>query len=428
MIAIDFVLFTIVSGVNAYLPLFLRLKAFSATQIGFLFGVFNMAGIIVPLILTPVTNRRGGLSLWMFFCSLIMVFSPLMIFGFDGFYLTAVAMALFAGFYKYAIPLTDSLITQSLGEHQERYGMIRVTGTIGFIVMSLIMQRFVHLDSIRWWEMGLWYSVPGLVLAVLVFGKMMQDGRAGGAKGTEGRTERTEGTALRDSDVHKTAGTALREANAPEADEKEGRVKTEGTTLTITLLSSFGPEFYLMLFVMFMQYLGMVPANQFLSIYATEKIGADISGLLWAINSIFELPFMFLSGWFIRKFGDRKIIVVCTFAVSIRLLIYAFIPSVAGCILGQCFHSLTFGLFFPACVSYCTRKSGFHKSARILSFSLLNGVTGLPVVIGSSVGGVIIDRLGYRMLFILFSLVPAIACSVYLVVKPLVSRREDRFC
>jgi PPP family 3-phenylpropionic acid transporter len=39
--------------------------------------------------------------------------------------------------------------------------------------------------------------------------------------------------------------------------------------------------------------------------------------------------------------------------------------------------------------------------------------TGLPTLVGNMLGGIVIERLGYRALFGIFALVPLIALGVY---------------
>jgi len=369
----DFLLFTVVSVVTVYLPLFLQVAGYTTTQIGVLLAFFNAAGIIIPLLITPVIARTKRLAPVLFIIAAGMAFVPVPLFHWHGFVITAVLLALYAAFYRSAIPVCDTMINNALGEHREKYGYVRVFGSIGFVLMSLVMQYFMVLETCTLPEMTAWMSIPAVLFAAAVLS-------FSGVKSLQ-----SEGT-------------------VPQKTARQGNLRE--TT------ASFGAGYFLVLFVIFMQYMGMVPANQFLSLYVKDELKSNASGFMWALNAICEIPFMFLSGRFIRRYGAKRLIFICTAAVTVRMSLYALIPDLAGVALGQAMHSLTFGLFYPSCIMYCTQAARSKENV-VVSMTLFTVAGSLANVFGSSLGGWLIDAAGYRVMFCVFGLMPLAGLAVY---------------
>ncbi|MFA6855775.1 MAG: MFS transporter [Treponema sp.] len=373
----DFILFAVVSVVTVYLPLFLRVSGYTTTQTGLLLAVFNAAGIIIPLLVTPVMSRAKRLAPVLLIIAAGMAVMPVPLFHWHSFAVTASLLALYAAFYRSAIPVCDTMINSALGIHREQYGYVRVFGSIGFVIMSLILQHFIVLEKSTLLEMTAWMSIPAVLLAFTV--------------------------------LPFTVKKKLKQENAavtkkPET-EKFGKI-----------IASFGSGYFLILFVIFMQYMGMVPANQFLSLYLNDSLKSNTSGFMWALNALCEIPFMFLSGRFIRRYGPMRLIFICTAAVSVRMAFYACIPNLAGVVLGQIMHSLTFGLFYPSCITWCAQSAHTSRSV-VISMTLFTVAGSLANVIGSSLGGWLIDTAGYRSMFCIFGLMPLAGLAAYGLLK-----------
>ncbi len=380
MIIPDFLLFTFYAVQNAYLPLFLRNLGYTASEIGFLYSVFNIAGLALPLLLTSYVAKKKAYTFSLFMMGLIVTLVPIPMFKITGFVWTAIAMALYASGYKMVIPVTDSVITQELGDNKERYGFIRVWGSIGFVVMALIMQKFCDVDTVSNNGMILWMSVPAALFTFSI--------------------------ALRSLIVHSSTKTKVMETSSSENEKS-----------TFDILRGFGLPFFLMMMVVFFEFFGMIPANNFLSLYVTEQLGINSAGFLWALSSACEIPFMFLSVILIKRFGEERLILFCTLMVTVRNLVYAFVPNMYGACIGQALHSLTYGAFFPAGVMYCSKIAGGKIKGTLLATTMYNSFYGLASVIGAAIGGVVVDTMGYFALFIGFGFCPVVAVLLYFIAK-----------
>lgn len=374
----DFLFFLVTAVVSVYLPLFLQMMHYSATQIGFLLACYNAMGIVVPILGMPFLSKSKHLGLLLAVFGVAMAIMAVPLYECHSFWLTAIFLMLFAVFYKMTIPLCDSMINESLGSRHDLYGRVRVFGSISFVIMSLVMQYFIGQRECSSIEMILWTGVPAVLFACSV---------------------------LFVSNFH--CGNVRVQNDIQRSKVEPGFIAT---------IKSFDKEFYLILFVVFMEYMGMVPSNNFMSLYVQNELHSDMSGFLWAFSALCEIPFMFLSNVFIRRFKARPLILICTAAVTLRMAAYAFIPNFTGAVIGQSLHSVTFGLFYPAGVMYFTQASK-TKRALVISMSILAAVGGIANVVGSFLGGIIIDTMGFKALFCIFGMLPLIGLAVYGIMK-----------
>ena len=118
-----------------------------------------------------------------------------------------------------------------------------------------------------------------------------------------------------------------------------------------------------------------------------------------------EIPLLLISGKLIRHFDKERLLAVCLFSIIVRNCCYIFIPGIAGAVVGQLLHSLSFGLFHPLSVLLCVLHSRGNTVTAMTFFTAANGVA---YVLGSVIGGYIIEYMGYQALFLLFSVFPAI--------------------
>lgn len=377
-----FFLFAIYGVVAVYLPIVLTGMGYTATQVGFLLGIFEGAGVLLPLIISPIIEKKGRYGLFLILMGLLMVVIPLPMVKFLGFGATAIFLSIYSFGYKGSVPLSDSLIQRFLKGGGDDYGKVRVAGSIGYVVMTLLLQLFVPAGTAR--QYMVWMVASAGLFALSLF-------FVPGILSSQGKN-------------------ISAEENSPSpisSDKKEGIWQT---------LAQFPSIFWMGLLLLFLGFFGLTPVTKMLALYTTEFLHSNAVGTLSAISAASEIPFMFFSGRFLRRYGSFKLLVFCTALVTVRLLLYIIFPNMTGAVLGQLLNSVTYGLYHPAAVVFVAQYA--PKGKLMISMSLYSiFALGLASVLGNSLGGWMIDSFGYPTVFTTFAVFPLVGVLVYLFVR-----------
>ena len=377
-----FFLFAIYGVVAVYLPIILTGMGYTATQVGFILGIFEGAGVILPLIVSPVIEKKGRYGLFLIFMGLLMVAIPLPMVRFLGFGATALFLSLYSFGYKGAVPLSDSLAQRFLGERRNDYGKVRVAGSIGYVVMTLLLQYFVPAGTASQYMVWMVASA-GLFVVSLFF-------VPGILSSHEKKSQQQEPTEI---------------ASVPQKKESIPQ-----------LLSQFPPVFWIGILLLFLGFFGLTPATKMFALYTTEFLHSNATGALSAVAAGSEIPFMFFSGRFLRRYGSFKLLVFCTAMVTVRLLLYIIFPNMAGAVVAQMLNSVTYGLYHPAAVVFVAQYA--PKGKLMISMSLYSiFALGLASVLGNSLGGWMIDSFGYPVMFTTFAIFPLLGVLLYFFVR-----------
>ena len=429
MIVPSFFLFAVYAGITAWLPLFLRNMGYSVVHIGFLLAVFEVFGVIVPFFSGNIPAKNGKYGLFLFINGCVLALIPCVMFSLPLFALTALCLAVYASAIKAVIPVSDSFIGLQLGTKRDRYGRIRAVGSLGFVVANIVMQRFIHIDTISALETVLWMTVPAVLfsLSLIVIPGIMAP--------LLPPSPHVTGTAPSESAVKaESAPSESDPAAGTPADRTEKTEKPEKTELTekpkiprgffgtiarafSLFFGQFSPYYWLVLALIFLTMFGQAPTNHFFSMYVREYLHSDAAGFLWVLSALSEIPFMFFSNRFIRRYGSVKLLLFCSAASSVRNLVYVCFPSVAGAAAAQLFNSVTFGLFHPAAVMFAAQHAR-RKEQYVLS-QLLYSICaiGTAKILASALGGIVVHRFGYGFLYASYSAFPLAGILLFAVLN-----------
>lgn len=436
MIVPSFFLFAVYAGITAWLPLFLRNMGYSVVHIGFLLAVFEVFGVIVPFFSgnTPAKNGKYGLFLFINGCVLALI--PCVMFSLPLFALTALCLAVYASAIKAVIPVSDSFIGLQLGTKRDRYGRIRAVGSLGFVVANLVMQRFIHIDTISTFATVLWMTVPAVLfsLSLIVIPGIMtplpppSPNVTGTAQALQRSSDVTdtapsEAAPAESADLAHAAGTPANRTGKPEKTELTEKPKIpRGFFGTIAgafslFFGQFSPYYWLVLALIFLTMFGQAPTNHFFSMYVREYLHSDAAGFLWVPSALSEIPFMFFSNRFIRRYGSVKLLLFCSAASSVRNLVYVCFPSVAGAAAAQLFNSVTFGLFHPAAVMFAAQHA--RRKEQYVLRQLLYSICaiGTAKILASALGGIVVHRFGYGFLYASYSAFPLAGILLFAVLN-----------
>ena len=377
-----FFLFAIYGVVAVYLPIILTGMGYTATQVGFLLGIFEGAGVILPLIISPFIEKKGRYGLFLILMGLLMVAIPLPMVKFLGFGATAIFLSLYSFGYKGSVPLSDSLAQSFLGEQGNDYGKVRVAGSIGYVVMTLLLQYFVPAGTASQYMVWMMASAGLFVVSLFFVPGILSSHEKKSLQTESGVTEIV-------------------------SQKKESLPQ---------ILSQFPAVFWMGILLLFLGFWGLTPATKMFALYTMEFLHSNGAGALSAISAGSEIPFMFFSGRFLRRYGSFKLLVFCTALVTVRLLLYIIFPNMTGAVLGQLLNSVTYGLYHPAAVVFVAQYA--PKGKLMISMSLYSiFALGLASVLGNSLGGWMIDSFGYPVMFTTFAIFPLLGVLLYFFVR-----------
>ncbi len=343
-----------------YLQIIIRNHGYSHASIGILLGLFEAVGIVSPFILADWSDRTGRPRLVLIFiATMTFVFAiPLTLSARP--FVVVISILGIAFFYRPISPIQDAMIIQRISSDSWKYTKLRASGTLGFISFSLLFQFSSLLDVTSNRSFLLWIAVSiGIYIGSLTLIKS--------------------------------------DESIPKASRRrfEWPFGKRGTKEVV-----FSKKLLIGIAIMAMNKLGLAAISNFFPLYVTEELHrGEMVSLLMAIAAAGELVFMLIGGRLLRG-GVRPILLVgiSSLGLFVRLLIYMLVPTMAGAVIGQLFHSVVYGLFLPAAIMFV--NNNIAPGRRSVGMALYTSVgIGVPTVIGSALGGYIIDFIGYKGLF-----------------------------
>ena len=292
-----FFYFAIVGIYVIFLPKVLAMVGYSGVEIGIVFATAPLVRFIVPFAFIKglKLNQRA-----FHFALLIMLSSALLFYlTLHNFYALIVTNILFGAGLSLILPYVEVIALSVIAK--ERYGRVRLFGSIGFIFVALVLVKFL--------------SSPQIALAFLIAVSLL--------------------TALFGYLLTKKES---KESEEIFVDERGGfNLFTHWSLwMGLTLMQvSFGP-FY-----------------NFFTLYETDHgISLDMTIYLWSFGVVMEIVMLFFQGRLLQK-NLLFILQITTFATVIRwFLIFLFPQSLVVSFLTQSLHALSFALFHSAAISY----------------------------------------------------------------------------
>jgi PPP family 3-phenylpropionic acid transporter len=327
-----FFYFAVVGVYIIFMPKVLSMVGYSASEIGVIFA----AGPLVRFILPFAFTRGLKLNLNTFKVALVimLVSSLAFYFSLDNFYkLLCANIGLGIGL-SIILPYIEVISLRIIGK--ERYGKIRLFGSVGFVLVSLVLVKFLSSPDI-----ALNYLLTLTFLTAIVAFVIAKN-----ADATQEKTQEVK------NDINLLADWRL----------------WAGLTL---MQVSFG-AFY-----------------NFFTIYETDfGVSMDMTIYLWSFGVLAEIFMLYFQGRLLR--GNLLLILqITTFASAIRwFLLFMFPQNLTVLFFAQTLHALSFALFHSAAISYLFHLYK-HKS---LAQQFFSGITyGLGGFIGALYAGYIYE-------------------------------------
>jgi PPP family 3-phenylpropionic acid transporter len=366
------VIYMVIGVISPYIGILVRGLGYSPSVVGLLLGTFEAAGIAGPFILGRLVDRWGRYKPGLVICVVLMLLPGIPLARSGNLGASVLLLCVLAIGARSSIPLMEAMTTLVVGK-EGNYGKIRSFSSVAFIASVLLLQWFPLLPRTSSLNIGIWISVMSAAALVFVI-------------------------------ILPARLTGLGPRQTPGPSSSPGRWLRN-------------PRFILGLIMIALNRIAMAPVLSFLSLYITEYVRWDAVGLTWAIAAAAETPLIFFSRRIIRRFkSPLKVIFLTGFALILRLLIYAFLPYPPAIIAGQLLHSLCYGLFHPAAVTFISANVPPEHRATGMTIYISLG-TGLPSFLGTILGGYIVEYFGYPALYGSYVVFPILAAGVYLIIR-----------
>lgn len=153
----------------------------------------------------------------------------------------------------------------------------------------------------------------------------------------------------------------------------------------------------LMFFFAFLMvyYILNAPTMMFINLYYTEMGASNLQiGTAFAVQSLFEIPFMFFGAKLIERYGVKKIIFFALTIAVIRMFLYGITSNPWIAIAVGSLHGITLGLFLVAAIDYTHNLVSpmQNSTAQTLLYTFL----GLGNSIGNFLNGIMKDTLSLK--------------------------------
>jgi MFS transporter, PPP family, 3-phenylpropionic acid transporter len=346
--------FAAIATLLPYLVLYYGELGLSGRQMGFLTALPPLVTLVSAPLWTGVADsthrHRLVLSLSLLGC----IIAILAVSTVSTFWALLPLVVLFAFAIAPSGSLADTATMHMLGDEKEKYGRVRIGGSFGWGIASVIAGVVIELTGLH----SSFYMFSVLMFVTLLVGLKLVFPRV----------------------ISKVS-------------VQHG---------LITLLGK--PRWILFLSLAFIGGIGLAVVNTYLFYYMGE-LGSSKT-LMWigmVIATLSEMPVLFFSNRLIKRFNAFGLLLIGLAATGVRLLLFAMVNIPVGIILVQLMSGLTFPLIWVAGVTYANEHApvGLNATAQGIFGSVLMG---FGAATGNFLGGFLIDSQGTQFMYMFFGI------------------------
>lgn len=266
-------------------------------------------------------------------------------------------IVVFALFSSPIVPLLDSFALKTAARNGRSYGALRLWGSVGWAISTVFIGWLIQLLGIHW----LFYGYMIFMTFALIISFFQP-----------------------------------RQQSIPKSSIRSGLKDLLSNKMYILFLVS--------VFLLVVSSSGVLT---FLSIFM-DSIGTKegLIGLGWALSAVSEVPVMMLSGRVMGKIGSKGLLMIAFIMFAIRWMLLSFVHTPFWALTIQLLHGPSFASFLVGSVTFIQERTPEGLNTTALAF--FNPVTyGLGSIVGSLLGGYLLDKVGMSVLFQIFSVFAA---------------------
>jgi MFS transporter, PPP family, 3-phenylpropionic acid transporter len=358
-----FFYFAAIAVLLPYLVLYYGELGMDGRQIGVLSSLAPLVTLFSAPLWTGYADATHRHRLVLSFSLFFSVASILAVSVVNSFWTMLPLIVLFAFAIAPANPLADSATMDMLGNEQEKYGRVRLGGSIGYMIASLAAGIIIQQTGLH----ASFYMFTVLMLISLLIGLKLIFSRV--------------------------------------------QAKVSVTKGIWTLLSN--TRWVLFLAMVFIGGVGLTVVNTYLFLYMNE-LGASktVMGISMVVSSLSEVPILFFSNFLIQRFRAHGLLLLGLAVTGLRLVLFSLVNLPLGIVVLQSIQGLTFPIIWVAGVAYANEHSprGMSATAQGLFGSMLMG---FGAAAGNLIGGFLMDAYGMQIMYMFFGLLVLGALLVF---------------
>ena len=342
-----------------YFVLYYQSIGFSGTQIGLLTMTAPLISMVGAPLWTAVADSTRRHRLVMTLCALIGLVGAVALFPLVTTFLPVlILVALYSFFGNPVISFADSASVHMLGGEADKYGQLRLGGTISWGIVAPLAGWLIEKYGLN---IGFWSYAALMLLPVLISQRF------------------TFSTA--------SAGSSLR----------------RGISVIFR-----NPRYVIFLAIAMLGGFAFSPINNYLFPFMKEVgAGEGLMGISLTVSVLSEIPILFFANRLLGWLKPRGMLALGLVSTGIRLLLCWAFPTPGAMVAAQILNGLTLPVVLVACISYnnLTAPEGVKATGQGLVSAM---VYGIGFSIGGLLGGLLLDSLGGRGLFLVFGLITLI--------------------
>ena len=358
-----FLFFLSLGAFMPYWSLYLKSLGMTAGAIGILSAMVVVTRIFSSFLWGWVVDYSGKRRQVIRWSSLFSLLSFSLLLFYQDFGALLVILFVFSIFWSAALPQIEAVTLSHLGEASDRYTVVRLWGSIGFIVSVLLLGRFFDQNPI-------YLLTPILILSLLLV--WLQS-------------------------------LAIPDFHCP-------RARTGGLRFRSTLLK---PPVMALLTVCFLMQASHGAYYTFFSIYLEQyHYSTGFIGAAWALGVFAEVLVYVFIHRVIGRFGLRRLMLLALLLTTLRWCLTAGLAEyVAVLVFAQCLHAASFGVYHAVAIQYVHRIfKGNHQGRGQALYSSIS--FGAGPAAGSLLSGYLWEIFGAMQTFAFAALLSAAGFAI----------------
>ncbi|TDO83369.1 PPP family 3-phenylpropionic acid transporter [Halanaerobium saccharolyticum] len=370
---------------GAYLVYYLTDLGYSNMRIGTLMSIRTFMGLLGPPIVGYICDRLESRKI-IFIISMVLMAIFVAPLTFYGDLMLAISIGVVGFLWEPQQSVLDSWILETSAHTAHNYGFMRAWGSIGFAIIVTIFGQVI--ERFGWRVHFMAYGIIAFIVVIIAFN--IKDNSYSEQRQVESSTE------TKNISQNKKQNQNISPEEVELAAAKDVEVELEDKNI-MRLFKN--PDY---IFILFITLLIFIP-NQMLFVYLApiiRSVGGNSTDLGYTLffNALSEAPIFFVAKYFLEKYKTNSLLLFSAFFYLLRFIIAAAATSPVYFLFFGMLQSLSFGVFLVTVRYYVklVAPAGLKTTAQSIAMMSAFGAAG---IIGSLLGGYLIDNYGMSVMF-----------------------------